>query len=48
MKYIDSGRLVEAKTPHSPHMNLRVLPSAAILKRLVYLPLFGRGELLPK
>jgi len=32
------GRLAVAKTPHSPQMNIRVLRSAAILKRLVHHP----------
>ena len=35
---IGTGRLAVAKTPHSPHMNIRVLRSAAILKRLVHHP----------
>ncbi len=38
VKEIGSGRLAAAKTPHSPDMNIRVLRSAAILKRLVYHP----------
>lgn len=33
-----SSRLAVAKTPHSPQMNIRVLRSAAILKRLVHHP----------
>lgn len=35
---IGSGRIAVAKTPHSPEMNIRVLRSAAILKRLVHHP----------
>ena len=35
---IGTKRLAVAKTPHSPHMNIRVLRSAAILKRLVHHP----------
>jgi serine/threonine protein kinase len=38
VKEIGSGRLAVAKTPHSPQMNIRVLRSAAILKRLVHHP----------
>jgi serine/threonine protein kinase len=38
VKEIGSGRLAVAKTPHSPRMNIRVLRSAAILKRLVHHP----------
>jgi hypothetical protein len=38
VKEIGTGRLAVAKTPHSPHMNISVLRSAAILKRLVYHP----------
>lgn len=38
VKEIGSGRLAVAKTPHSPNMNIRVLRSAAILKRLVHHP----------
>jgi len=33
-----TGRIAVAKTPHSPQMNIRVLRSAAILKRLVHHP----------
>lgn len=35
---VGSGRLAVAKTPHSPAMNIGVLRSAAILKRLVHHP----------
>ncbi|TKB25104.1 serine/threonine protein kinase [Desulfopila sp. IMCC35006] len=35
---IGTGRLAVAKTPHSAEMNIRVLRSAAILKRLVHHP----------
>jgi hypothetical protein len=35
---IGTGRLAVAKTPHSVDMNIRVLRSAAILKRLVHHP----------
>ncbi len=38
VKEIGSGRLAVAKTPHSAQMNIRVLRSAAILKRLVHHP----------
>ncbi|MGB3224057.1 MAG: serine/threonine-protein kinase [Desulforhopalus sp.] len=38
VKEIGSGKLAVAKTPHSPQMNIRVLRSAAILKRLVHHP----------
>lgn len=38
VKEIGTGRLAVAKTPHSPEMNIRVLRSAAILKRLVHHP----------
>lgn len=38
VREIGSGRLAVAKTPHSPQMNIRVLRSAAILKRLVHHP----------
>ncbi len=38
VKEIGTGRLAVAKTPHSPDMNIRVLRSAAILKRLVHHP----------
>jgi CheY-like chemotaxis protein len=38
VKEIGSGRLAVAKTPHSSQMNIRVLRSAAILKRLVNHP----------
>ena len=33
-----TGRLAVAKTPHSPALNIRVLRSAAILKRLIHHP----------
>ncbi|MFW2368646.1 MAG: serine/threonine protein kinase [Desulforhopalus sp.] len=35
---MSTGRLAVAKTPHSSQMNIRVLRSAAILKRLVHHP----------
>lgn len=35
---VNTGRLAVAKTPHSSQMNIRVLRSAAILKRLVHHP----------
>jgi hypothetical protein len=38
VREIGTGRLAVAKTPHSPQMNIRVLRSAAILKRLVHHP----------
>ncbi|NOR26874.1 MAG: protein kinase [Desulforhopalus sp.] len=38
VKEIGTDRLAVAKTPHSPYMNIRVLRSAAILKRLVHHP----------
>ena len=38
VKEIGSGRLAVAKSPHSHRMNISVLRSAAILKRLVYHP----------
>ena len=38
VKEIGSGRLAVAKSPHSHQMNISVLRSAAILKRLVYHP----------
>lgn len=38
VKETATGRLAVAKTPHSPQMNIRVLRSAAILKRLVHHP----------
>ncbi len=38
VKEIGTDRLAVAKTPHSPQMNISVLRSAAILKRLVYHP----------
>jgi hypothetical protein len=38
VKEIGTGRLAVAKTPHSSGMNIRVLRSAAILKRLVHHP----------
>ncbi|MGB3221818.1 MAG: serine/threonine-protein kinase [Desulforhopalus sp.] len=38
VKEIGTGRLAVAKTPHSAFMNIRVLRSAAILKRLVHHP----------
>ena len=38
VKEIGSNRMAVAKTPHSPDMNIRVLRSAAILKRLVHHP----------
>ncbi len=38
VKEIGTGKLAVAKTPHSPHLNISVLRSAAILKRLVYHP----------
>ncbi len=38
VKEIGSGRLAVAKSPHSHHMNISVLRSAAILKKLVYHP----------
>lgn len=38
VREIGSGRLAVAKTPHSPKMNIQVLRSAAILKRLVHHP----------
>lgn len=38
VKEIGTGRLAVAKTPHSAEMNIRVLRSAAILKRLVHHP----------
>lgn len=38
VKEIGTDRLAVAKTPHSPHMNISVLRSAAILKRLVHHP----------
>jgi hypothetical protein len=38
VKEIHSGRLAVAKVPHSPQMNIRVLRTAAILKRLEHHP----------
>lgn len=38
VKEIDTNRVAVAKTPHLAHMNIRVLRSAAILKRLVHHP----------
>ncbi len=38
VREIGSGRLAVAKMPHSTQMNIRVLRSAAILKRLVHHP----------
>jgi predicted Ser/Thr protein kinase len=38
VKEIGSNRMAVAKIPHSPDMNIRVLRSAAILKRLVHHP----------
>jgi hypothetical protein len=38
VKEIGSGRIAVAKTPHSPALNISVLRSAAILKRLVHHP----------
>ena len=38
VREIGTGRLAVAKTPHSPEMNISVLRSAAILKRLVHHP----------
>jgi len=38
VRELTTGRLAVAKTPHSPQLNLRVLRSAAILKRLVHHP----------
>jgi hypothetical protein len=38
VKEIGTGRLAVAKTPHSSSMNVRVLRSAAIFKRLVHHP----------
>lgn len=38
VKEIGTGKLAVAKTPHSSQMNIRVLRSAAILKRLVHHP----------
>ncbi|MFH0780577.1 MAG: serine/threonine-protein kinase [Pseudomonadota bacterium] len=38
VKEIGTNRLAVAKTPHSPAMNIGVLRSAAILKRLVHHP----------
>ena len=38
VKEIGTGRIAVAKTPHSAEMNIRVLRSAAILKRLVHHP----------
>jgi CheY-like chemotaxis protein len=38
VREIGTGRLAVAKMPHSPQMNVRVLRSAAILKRLVHHP----------
>ncbi len=38
VKEIATGKLAVAKTPHSADMNIRVLRSAAILKRLVHHP----------
>ena len=35
---IGTGRLAVAKIPHSPEMNIRILRSAAILKRLIHHP----------
>lgn len=38
VRQVSTGMLAVAKTPHSPQMNIRVLRSAAILKRLVHHP----------
>ncbi len=38
VKEVGTKRVAVAKTPHLPHMNIRVLRSAAILKRLVHHP----------
>ncbi len=38
VKEISTGRIAVAKTPHSAEMNIRVLRSAAILKRLIHHP----------
>ncbi|WP_457576947.1 protein kinase domain-containing protein [Desulfomarina sp.] len=38
VKETGTGRLAVAKTPHSPALNIRVLRSAAILKRLIHHP----------
>ena len=38
VKEIGASRMAVAKTPHSAYMNIRVLRSAAILKRLVHHP----------
>lgn len=38
VREVNTGRLAVAKTPHSSQMNIRVLRSAAILKRLVHHP----------
>ena len=38
VREIDTGRIAVAKTPHSSSMNVRVLRSAAIFKRLVHHP----------
>ena len=38
VKEIGTGKIAVAKTPHSAEMNIRVLRSAAILKRLVHHP----------
>lgn len=38
VKEISTGRIAVAKTPHSADMNIRVLRSAAILKRLIHHP----------
>ena len=38
VKEVGTNRMAVAKTPHLPHMNIRVLRSAAILKRLVHHP----------
>jgi predicted Ser/Thr protein kinase len=38
VREVSTGRVAVAKTPHSAQMNIRVLRSAAILKRLVHHP----------